>query len=94
VNNGIKQAGEAASNGINTVFHKGDWIPDNLLPRYRDRFQEAAEIYKSGYDKLPKGFQLPKDLARELADLLNQGKSVEEAVDEMPELEDYNNNHD
>jgi hypothetical protein len=32
---------------------------------------------------------LPKELARELADLLNEGKSIDEAVDEMPELDDF-----
>ena len=49
--------------------------------------------YKAAYPGLPRGFQLPKELARELADLLNEGKSIDEAVDEMPELDYFVDDH-
>ncbi len=85
----LYQAGADVANGINVAFHKKDWIPDNLLPEYRGLWGRAAEKYKAAYPGLPRGFQLPKELARELADLLNEGKSIDEAVDEMPELDDF-----
>ena len=89
VTDAIFEAGQAVGDSISIAFHKKDWIPDNLLPEYRGLWGRAAEKYKAAYPGLPRGFQLPKELARELADLLNEGKSIEEAVDEMPELDDF-----
>lgn len=68
--------------------HKGDKIPPGLTNEQRKRWGKAAELYKAGLS-LPKGFQLPDALAEELAELIRDGLSVEEAVDALGELEDY-----
>jgi hypothetical protein len=78
-------------NGINVLLHKGDWMP-KINPERRNDWQPVSERYKEVYGA-DKGFQLPKSLAQKLADLLNKGKSVEDAVDEMPELDEYHKNN-
>jgi hypothetical protein len=81
-----------AANGIKVLQTKEDWIPPGLTKEERDRWGKAAELYKEGIEQ-PKSFQLPKDLAKELAELIKQGKTAEEAADELGELEDSNQNH-
>ena len=53
----------------------------------RDMWGKAAELYKKGLE-LPNGFQLPKELAQKLADLIKQDLTPEQAADALDELED------
>jgi len=84
----IQSMSNQAANGINVSFHKNDWIPPNLTKEQQKLWGRAAELYKKGLE-LPDGFQLPKDLAEDLAELIREGLSPDQAADELGELEDY-----
>ena len=79
--------GEQALNGINALFSKTDWVPPCMSKEQRDMWGKAAELYKKGLE-LPNGFQLPKELAQKLADLIKQDLTPEQAADALDELED------
>ena len=82
--------GEEAVNGLQTLFSKNDWVPPGMTKEQRDLWGKAAELYKEGLE-LPRGFQLPKELAQKLQELIQQGLTPEEAADALDELEDSEN---
>ncbi len=87
--NGIYQTGEATSNGINTLFAKGQYVPPGLSDAERIAYREAVHIYKKTYG-IPANADVPKEILDDLAELIKKGmKPVDAAdsVDEPPEAD-------
>ncbi len=72
VTNGMYEAGEAASNGLNALFAKGEYVPPGLSDAERIAYREAVHIYKDAYG-IPANVDVPKKILDAMADLIKKG---------------------
>ncbi|MEJ5203007.1 MAG: RHS repeat-associated core domain-containing protein, partial [Anaerolineales bacterium] len=89
VTNGVYEAGEATSNGLNALFAKGEYIPPGLSDAERVAYREAVHIYKDAYG-IPANEDVPKNILDAIAELIKKGvKPIDAAdsVDEPPEAD-------
>lgn len=78
------EAGEAASNGLNALFAKGEYVPPGLSDAERIAYREAVHIYKDAYG-IPANVDVPKKILDAMADLIKKGVKPIDAVDSVDE---------
>jgi RHS repeat-associated protein len=80
VTNGIYEAREAASNGLNALFAKGEYIPPGLSSAERNAYREAVHAYKRAWGLGPKD-NVPKKILDDIADAIKEGLKPGDAAD-------------
>lgn len=89
---GIYDAGEAASNGLNALFAKGEYVPPGLGEGTAERaaYREALHRYKEAYG-LGATDNVEKWILDKMAELAKNGLKPNDIVDKLPQPpeEDY-----
>ena len=89
---GMYQAGEFASNGLNTLFAKGEYVPPGLGEGTAERaaYREALHKYKDAYN-LGATDRVEKWILDKMAELAKKGVKPNDIVDQLPQPpeEDY-----
>jgi len=86
---GIYQAGDSASNGLNVLFTKGEYVPPGLSGAKRNAYREAVHAYKRAWGLGPKD-NVPKKILDDIADAIKEGLKpgdTADAVDGPPETD-------
>jgi hypothetical protein len=87
-----EQAGEAASNGLNALFAKGEYVPPGLGEGTAERaaYREALHRYKEAYG-LGAADNVEKWILDKMAELAKKGLKPNDIVDKLPQPpeEDY-----
>jgi RHS repeat-associated protein len=90
VADGLYEAGEAVSNGIDALLAKGEYVPPGLSRDERNAYREAVHRYKKVWG-LGGRDDVPREVLDEMADLIQEGwkpGEAAEAVDGPPEDDD------
>ena len=89
VTNGMNQVGEAAANGIQTLFARGEYVPPGLSALERQAYRDAVHRYKDIWG-LGAADDVDKEILDAIAEKLKEGaKPIDaaESVDGPPEDE-------
>lgn len=85
VTNGIAQAGETASNGLNALFAKGEYVPPSIKGEAeRNAYREAVHAYKDAFG-LGAATDIEQWILDEIARLLKEGVKPEDIPYQAPQ---------
>jgi hypothetical protein len=82
VTNGMYEVGEAASNGLNALFAKGEYVPPGLTGAERNAYREAVHAYKRAWGLGPRD-NVPKQILDDIADAIKKGLKPGDAADSV-----------
>lgn len=74
--------GEQASNGIQTLLHKGEYIPSGMTQEERNKYREALHEYYKKKNGLESSDNVPKSILDQIRDKIKEGKSPWKAANE------------
>jgi RHS repeat-associated protein len=81
VTNATVQAGEALSNGVQTLLAKGEYVPPGLSGRERNVYRDAVHRYKKIWG-IRGNVNVPKEILDGIADAIKDGANALDAAED------------